>query len=204
MAFGDNDAYARSIIVDLAKIRPLGDFVLIRPLSEDAQMEMEDRKIAKSPIHMTRDGRYRSSRPRGLRYGVVVACGPGDKGVVYECRCGNLFPVALSTREAQRHKLECAACGDAAEFHLHVNESDEAQIWRVPLGCRIGDMVIFPRIPANEITINDQEFIVAHEEQHIWGVMEPHFDNSGLGYDQVNRSIISRKNWERERNLEAA
>jgi co-chaperonin GroES (HSP10) len=40
------------------------------------------------------------------------------------------------------------------------------------MGCTLGDIVIFPRVPANEIAINGLEFVMLHEEQHVVGVVE--------------------------------
>ncbi len=173
----DQDAYARSIIADLARVRPLGDFVLVQPFTLDEQLAMESRQIAPSPIQMTRDGRYVSNRGKGLRYGRVVAMGDGDRVIGILCSVCGLEQHRIERGQDQK-KWRCAGCGS---FDLHagvsktapwVGSAMAAETQRAPLGCRIGDTVIFPRVPANEISINGQEFVCIHEEQHVWGVIE--------------------------------
>jgi ribosomal protein L37AE/L43A len=171
MAFGDEDPYLRSIIADVRKIKPLGDFVLVQPFTLDQQLAMEARQIAPSPIHMTQDGRYRSDRPRGLRYGTVVAAGPGDAMLLLRCKSCMTEQYRVERGQESR-KWRCNKCGKY-EFDVALStRTDRVMIERAPMHCALGDTVIFPRIPANEIQINGHDYIWCHEEQHILGVVE--------------------------------
>jgi len=179
----DQDAYARSIITDLAKLKPLGDFVLVHPLSLDDQLKMEDRHIAPSPIQMTKDGRYVSNRPRGLRYGRVVAMGAGDKVIVLVCQSCDRMQHRIE-RGQDSKKWRCSECGS---FELQAAGGDGAEtslIARAPMNCTLGDVVAFHRVPANEISINGQEFVMCHEEQHIVAVLD---QDSGSDFDPARQ-----------------
>ena len=166
MPFGDNDPYSRSIETDLAQFRPLGDFVLVRPFSEREQLAMEDRTIAQSPLTMTRDGRYLFNRPRGLQYGTVVAMGAGDRVILLGCKACGTFGTRID-RGWESRKWRCTDCGGFDLFSTRLAPDS-----RAPMGCTLGEVIIFPRVPANEIRMNGEEFVVIHEEQHVYGVLE--------------------------------
>ena len=177
----DQDAYARSIITDLAKLKPLGDFVLVQPLSQDEQLKMEDRHIAPSPIQMTKDGRYVSNRPRGLRYGRVVAMGAGDRSIVLICKSCRIMQYRIE-RGQESKKWRCSDCGSFDLCAATVSDADGGHLFidRAPMNCTLGDVVAFHRVPANEISINGQEFVMCHEEQHIVAVLD---QDSGSDFD---------------------
>lgn len=167
----DNDPYARSIIGDISKLKPLGDFVLVKPFTLDEHLAMEDRLMAPSPIKMTNDGRYVSNRPRGLQYGKVIACGAGDRVMLLVCQDCNAYQPRIE-RGQDSKKWRCGLCGG---FRLESAASDRpeiAEIARASLGCSLGDVILFPRVPANEISINGEGFVMIHEEQHVWAVVE--------------------------------
>lgn len=167
----DNDPYARSIIADISKLKPLGDFVLVKPFTLDEQLAMQDRLMAPSPIKMTSDGRYVSNRPRGLQYGKVIACGAGDRILCLVCQSCEKFQHRIE-RGQESKKWRCSECGGFDLVSGAGESPDTADIARASLDCRLGDVILFPRVPANEISINGEGFVMIHEEQHVWAVVE--------------------------------
>lgn len=146
--------YQPRIDADIAALTPLHDFVLVQEIETPSA-------VIKSPIHMTRDYRWRSNRPTGLRYGTVVAIGKGDRLFGFACvKChGSTWRV-----ETARH-LVCRMCGgDLAKM--------ENAPRRAEMHCKVGDVVIYPRIPANDVEINGEVYTFAHEEQHILAVVD--------------------------------
>lgn len=181
MPFDENEPYSRSIETDLAKFRPIGDFVLVRPFSEREQLIMEDRTIAQSPLTMTRDGRYLFNRPRGLQYGTVVAMGAGDLAIALWCgKCGLIQ--SRIERGQESRKWRCSSCA-SRDVHSKTCRDDElaglpaggtarVSASRIAMGCQLGDVVLFPRVPANEVRLNGEEFVCLHEEQHVLAVID--------------------------------
>ncbi len=43
---------------------------------------------------------------------------------------------------------------------------------RFDMGVEVGDVVLYPRVPANDVRINGEEHTLLHEEQHILAVIE--------------------------------
>lgn len=43
---------------------------------------------------------------------------------------------------------------------------------RFEMGVEVGDIVLYPRVPANDVRINGEEHTLLHEEQHILAVVE--------------------------------
>jgi co-chaperonin GroES (HSP10) len=117
----------RSAEMDLSKLTPLHDFVLVHEIPEKTLL------VQNGVMHMTGDYRWRSDRPKGLRRGRVVAVGRGDKIL-----CG-----------------PCACEGRRAEMNVHA-----------------GDEVVYPRVPANDVVINGEEYTFLHEEQHVLAIVE--------------------------------
>lgn len=184
MAWGDNDPLQREIITDLAALTPLADFVLVKPLSDDAEMRLQEFgseaiTIYNPRVHMTQDYRWRSDRPRGNRLGEVVACGPGDLAAHLYCEtCQELRKRIVKTGEgthAQSIGGKCDQCGDALSIFPRWGTGPEAEIVsteRMPMNVRVGDIVVFPRVPNNELRINGEDFCFLHEEQHVLAVIE--------------------------------
>lgn len=161
MAWNDMHDYQPEIKTDLAALQPLGDFVLVKPFPPDDL-------IINPGVHMTRDFRWRSDRPKGNRYGTVVAAGPGDVGVVYDCDCGASFPLIA----AHRGVVKCPHChGKNVKLHVH-GTNGRIQVWRAEMHVKPGDVVLFPRVPANEVEINGEAYVFLHEESQILAVVE--------------------------------
>lgn len=177
MAWKDLHPFQPAISADLAQLMPLGDFVLVEPLSSDDELKLEsfagegDKPVVLfSPgVHETKDGRWRQDRPRGNRLGRVVAVGKGDQMVgLY---CADCLAVSLRVvRSDTDHKRGVCECGGR---RLTLANGDlVAHVERAEMYVKAGDVVLFPRVPANEITINDREYVFLHHEQHVLAVIE--------------------------------
>lgn len=109
---------------DIASLRPLGDFVLVKPIQSAAASSI----IIDPKTQMTKDGRWRlQNRETGNQFGMVIAVGAGDK----------------KAETASRHDMNV----------------------------QVGDTVIFPRVPANEIVLNGEVYCWLREEQHVLAVV---------------------------------
>lgn len=136
----------RSVDVPIEDIRPRGDFVLVRRL-------LDYRSFLWVP----------SQNPRAiqdLRVGEVLQVGPGD--TLDRAYCGtcdywtsrvNIGPVS-----------KCKLCGKA--------DLTDAGTWHLELGVKVGDKVVYPRVPDNDITVNGEELTMLHEEGHVLAVLE--------------------------------
>lgn len=152
---------------DIEALRPLGDFVLVKPL-----VTTNDAGIIDPKTQRTKDGRWRlQNRETGNRFGTVIAVGAGDRVIQLVCQSCDL-PQHRIDRGQETKKWRCSQCGGV---DLHAGGGDAAwlaDISRMPLGVSPGDVVIFPRVPANEVIINGEEFVLLHEESQIYGVVE--------------------------------
>jgi co-chaperonin GroES (HSP10) len=154
MAWKDLHDYQPTIYADLLKLTPLHDFVLVQPLPHP------DTIIIDPGIHMTQDYRWRSDRPRGNRYGRVVAIGLGDRLLSFACdKCHG---ATWRIESAKRFTCKCGGSLEALPLTPR----------RAEMHVQIGDVVVFPRVPANEIEINDVEYCFIHEEQHVLAIIE--------------------------------
>jgi co-chaperonin GroES (HSP10) len=174
MAWDDLHPYQPEIVADIERLRPLGDFILVKPLPEDQTAEITDSKLQTrmvSEFTMTRDGRYRWNRAKGLIYGVAVACGKGDRLFWVGCdKCG-----LYDTRLAHRIGSRCAfgAVGKRCEGRTRiVDHEDRPVVGHADMDVKPGDIVIVSRVPANEIRINGEEYGFFHLEQHVLGIVE--------------------------------
>lgn len=148
-----------TISADPATLTPLYDFVLVKPFPKD------DGLIINPGVHMTGDFRWRSDRPRGNRFGAVVAVGKGDRMVGLKCeQCDE-----LATRIDTAKFRICRSCGGDLKYSAECEALSEM---RAPMHVVPGDVVVFPRVPANEILINQEEYVMLHEEQHILAVVD--------------------------------
>lgn len=184
MAFGDSDPLQREITADLSQLTPLHDFVLVKPISDDAVIESQ--AFGSKPVlihnpakHMTGDYRWRSDRPRGNRIGKVVAIGRGDRmipEICLNCEMGRYSWEELSSgvtvdttpwrsRLAGAKRRRCSNCGAEQVVFPYMD-------FRAPMNVAPGDTVVFPRVPANEIQINGENYVFLHEESQVYAVLE--------------------------------
>ena len=142
-----------------AGMRPMGDFVLVRAIPP------EPGAILNPNLVKTGDGRYKDdNRRRGLRRGRVVVVGPGDKVERVRCgTCGLKFTRQPNEWDATREGYPCRCGGIAPEA---------GSAGRHVMHVRVGEEVVYPRVPANEIIIDGEEYTLCHEEQHILAVIE--------------------------------
>lgn len=176
MAWHDHVAYQPVIEGDVSSIRPLGDFVLVRPLSDEEGGKLTGTGLAElsslSEFHMTADYRYRWNRPKGNRYGEVVACGEGDLMVFMECDTCKSVTVRIAYKDASslRKRCDCGGTRRTATIFEHYADVTHAEMFVHP-----GDIVVYPQVPANEIEINGEKLVFLHQEQHVLAVIEPEF-----------------------------
>ena len=169
MAWADHIAYQPPIEAPPESVHPLGDFVLVKPFPpEDPIMQISP--IINPGVHMTKDYRWRSDRPRGGRFGKVVAAGPGDRlleMVCPKCHGGEEFPPTKFLLEASKRKcLNCGGILTPVTFEGHILKAC------APMYVKPGDIVFYERCPANEIILNGEEHVFLHHEQHILAVIE--------------------------------
>ena len=107
---------------ELEHLTPLYDFVLVKRL--------KDKECTESGLVWLPDNARNPEQ--GLRRGVVLKVGPGDK-----------HPAG----------------------------------GRLPMNAAPGDEIVYPRVPANDIRLNGEEYVFLHEEQHILAVIERNSDN---------------------------
>jgi co-chaperonin GroES (HSP10) len=109
--------FERNIDVELDRLTPLSDFVLVKRIVEEYA---DPDKLIVLPAA--------ASKPEhGLRRGIVVRVGRGD-----------LLP--------------------------------EGERWSMTVSP--GDEVIYPRVPANDLRINGEEYTMLHEEQAVLAIVE--------------------------------
>lgn len=142
---------------DIEALRPLGDFVLVKPL-----VTTNDAGIIDPKTQRTKDGRWRlQNRETGNRFGTVIAVGAGDRMIAVLCRNCEEGEAILATAKNR----DCRTCGKPLDCFPEVD-------FHAPMHVSPGDVVIFPRVPANEVIINGEEFVLLHEESQIYGVVE--------------------------------
>lgn len=151
---------------DISTIRPLGDFVLVRPFP----MEHGTGSLIINPgVHMTQDGRWRSNRLKGNQMGEVIAVGRGDRMLTFHCEgCGIS---AHRSETAKRHA--CCSCGGSLSKGWLCSDGSVIDVVdRYRMNVQPGDVVVYPQVPSNEVSINGERLIFLHEEQHILAVVE--------------------------------
>lgn len=157
---------------DINTIRPIGDFILVRPFPRE---HGTGSLIIDPDTQMTKDGRWRTkNRLKGNQMGEVVAIGGGDKMTAMFCKCEavqsieNGPPVEMKVTEWRfsfAGSLKCDVCGEEMIAVPGVQK-------RAPMNVQPGDIVIYPQVPANEVSINGERLIFLHEEQHVLAVVE--------------------------------
>ncbi len=123
------EPYLSNVPAEIARVRPIGDFVVVRRLMEPTQ---RDSGLYLPPAV--------ANRPTGNRRGVVLAIGPGDR-------------MADGSRRA--------------------------------MNVAVGDVVVYSRVPANEIRVDQEVYEIVHEEQHILCVVERTAqERTAMGWDR--------------------
>lgn len=143
---------------DPASIKPLGDFVLVKPFPLFTSLIIDPK------TQMTKDGRWRlQNRETGNRFGRVVAMGAGDR--VVGLHCGDCGAMNARIERSQDTKLwKCSVCAGRQLVAVDTG--------RAPMNLQVGDVVIFPRVPSNEMKINGEEYCWLREEQHVLAVVD--------------------------------
>lgn len=151
----------RSVSADLAKIRPMGDYVLVKRLPND------------NPVEGLWLPKSVQKEVRQLRRGTVCAVGLGDPMIRIRCKaCGgernNMALLKPSHRDGQREPIHIASC-NCGETDYELISSN----LRCPMEVQLGDQVLYWRSPANDVCINGEEYVLLHEEQHLVAILEP-------------------------------
>lgn len=136
----------RSVDVPIEQIRPRGDFVLVRRLPDYRSFFWVPRQNERAI--------------QDLRIGEVLQVGPGDAAYIGWCRYCDVF-----TRRMLVPPVKCTYCGKALEDGVSTHAN-------IALGVRVGDKVIYPRVPDNDITVNGEELTMLHEECHVLAVLD--------------------------------
>lgn len=157
--------YASSIATDLAALTPLHDFVLIEPFETPPGTLIID-----PGMKMTRDFRWVSPRPRGNRYGTVVAVGAGDRLLWMTCKCRESAEWVFKLETAK--KWSCSACGEPLEHGMDLHTGEVPIFSRAPMNVKPGDIVVYAQRPANEVVLNHKKYVLLHEEQDVLAVVE--------------------------------
>jgi co-chaperonin GroES (HSP10) len=162
----------RSIEADPADIKPLGDFVLVKKISDVDGMY-------KGVIHLP-PHKQTAEVDWVPQIGVVVACGPGDRAIVYVCDHGGIArkvatwrdnPPCYRTVLIDAVRPKCERCRADMEVLVYADSGKMAE-QRFPMHVSVGDEVIYQRWPDNDININGDEYTFLHEEQAILAVLE--------------------------------
>lgn len=145
-------------------LTPRGDFVLVR-----RKLELEDRGPNKIvAVDWQRNPKH------GLKRGVVVAVGPGDR--LFPVRCPDAWknhPGIGSDfyRLESAKNWHCHECGAPLEFMTNP-QTGKPVVWRASMDVKPGDEVLYWREPMNDARIDNEEMVFLHLEQHILAVLE--------------------------------
>ncbi len=171
--WSDMHDYQPEIFAQVQDVKLLSDFVLVKAFPPPSA-------IINPGVRMTKDYRWRSDRPRGLQYGTVVAVGKGDRyisTVCHECEAYSMriepegMPMPGDNLIGGRKRgLYCSKCNSSDVSVVGLNQ--QAAIWRGEMPVKVGDVVVYPRVPANDIRINGEEYTACHLEQHILAVVD--------------------------------
>lgn len=157
---------------EISTIRPIGDFVLVRPFPRE---HGTGSLIIDPGTQMTKDGRWRTkNRLRGNQMGEVIAVGKGDRMFGYIC-CFCSFIRNAPTRDfriAGARTPKCSICHEPMYLAMADRVAGIPLSKRAPMNVQPGDIVIYPQVPANEVSINGERLIFLHEEQHVLAVVE--------------------------------
>lgn len=136
-------------------VRPMYDFVLVERLPD------EQGGLVAAPDRKTFEP--------ALRRGRVVAVGPGDGLFLVFCRSCYL----MRTRKHDAASLgRCAECGRKEAFLSRDAAQRLFPGCRCEMNCALGDVVLYPRVPANDVRIDEREYTFLHEEQHVYAILD--------------------------------
>jgi co-chaperonin GroES (HSP10) len=141
--------YHPNIPAELESVRPHGDYVLVKRIPDPLT-------TAGGMLYLP-DG---SRDPKKLvpRRGLVIAVGKGDRLHCWSCfECGAFKGTTL------QGPGRCDHCG-AEQWNYLGEKRHEMQV-------NVGDHVIYWRSPANDIRLNEEDYVFLHEEQHIAAVI---------------------------------
>lgn len=155
--------FQSSITTDLAALKPLHDFVLIEPFDAAPGTLIID-----PGVKMTKDYRWVSPRPRGPRYGTVVAVGAGDRLIGFCCLSCNTTTDRIETAK----RFTCHVCGEPLHVLQGIFHGGGLAISRADMHVKPGDVVLYNQRPANEVVLNGKKYTLHHEEQDILAVIE--------------------------------
>lgn len=145
-------------------LTPRGDFVLVR-----RKLELEDRGPNKIvAVDWQRNPKH------GLKRGVVVVVGPGDRLFMVRCSAArrNHPDTAMSEYRLESAKnWKCRECGAPLEFMTNP-QTGKLVVWRASMNVKAGDEVLYWREPMNDVRIDNEDTVFLHEEQHIVAVLE--------------------------------
>jgi co-chaperonin GroES (HSP10) len=160
--------YHPDIQTKIENIRPIGDFVLVKRLPD----EEETVGGLLIPSRYRNEDRPRNPR-QSIRRGVIVAAGPGDKGLLWKCgACGVEKFMAPSGKQykgedymtyAIRSRCECGKRDwtPVADVKAYAN-----------MDATVGDIVLYQRWENNIVRINNEEYTLLHEQSQVIAVEE--------------------------------
>ena len=161
--------YMVSVDVDPATIKPLGDFVLVKKVS-DVDLEQRYKNLIIIPAHRQGPADWVP------QIGQVVAVGPGDGLLFARCRNGcdeESMPRAMLTEWVASHGSgTCPECGSRMELVEEPGKPGFAYVSRAALHVSVGDEVIYARWPDNDVEIRGEQYTFLHEAQAILAVVE--------------------------------
>jgi co-chaperonin GroES (HSP10) len=142
--------------IDLDTLRPRGDFVLVRENQPEGIQISSHVTITKGKVLKL------NNRDKGVRRGVVVAVGRGDR--IFDLTCSQCGASTRRTETARSWK--CRKCGGKLEFAWFSVTS------RCPMHISPGDEIFYPQTPANDFKINGATCSFLHEETQVLGVID--------------------------------
>lgn len=151
-----------NIECDLDKLELLGNMVLVKRLPDDE--ERNGVVLPEKALNKSGEGQHISARDNvPTRKGVVVKLGRGGRIFRFSCRRHEEFLVDALATEGDRPK--CHECGLPMSFDKYTGRRDTFPVAR-------GDVIFYPRVPANDIQINGEHYTILREHQHILAVLE--------------------------------
>jgi hypothetical protein len=149
----------QSVSTEMEAMKPLGDFVLVKPLPIDDPLSRLWLPISVKRTIMQ------------LKLGLVVAAGDGDRLITLRCKaCGTersrLAQLGFTHAEHLRAPIKTSRCSCGESAVDLVGET------RAAMNVQVGDEIIYWRSPANDCFINGVEYVFLHEEQHIVAVVD--------------------------------
>jgi co-chaperonin GroES (HSP10) len=124
-----------------------------RPLHDQILVKREDSPRMSGLIHLPDNAQVQADGRGEIHQGIVVALGPGDLVKCVPCGgLGDYNPTAMAPPD-------CPYCNGSG-------------MRRYPIDLKLGDRILFWFHMGADVTIDGEQFIVLHEEQHVQGVLE--------------------------------